>query len=123
MKFTLLKDNNLMLRSERRERLEAWQQATPILQYSGRLQPPDLRLELEAQLRAFLVGQPVRHLRKDGAIEQNRLRFPWQLLCRASLGENLVEFGAYRVGIGPVFGRGGVLAERSDCSSGWKRSG
>jgi hypothetical protein len=36
---------------------------------SGRLKPPDFRFELEAQLRAFLVGQPVRHLRKDGAVE------------------------------------------------------
>jgi hypothetical protein len=32
----------------------------------GRVQPLDFRLELEAQLRAFLVRQPVRHLRKDG---------------------------------------------------------
>src|ERR1700689_3932637 len=43
---------------------------------SGRLQPPDFRLEFKAQLRALLVGQPVRHLRKDGPVEQDRLRLP-----------------------------------------------
>jgi len=32
--------------------------------FSGRFQPLDFCLELETQLRAFLVGQPVRHLRK-----------------------------------------------------------
>jgi hypothetical protein len=41
---------------------------------SGRLQPRQLRLEREAQLGAFIVGQPVRHLRKNGAIERNTRR-------------------------------------------------
>ncbi len=61
---------------------------------SGRFQPLDFRLELKAQLRAFLVGQPIRHLWKDGPIEQDGFRLPWKLLRRTGFGENLVEFGA-----------------------------
>ncbi len=38
---------------------------------SGRLEPLDLSLELKAQLRAFVLGQPVRHLRKDGSVKQD----------------------------------------------------
>jgi plasmid stabilization system protein ParE len=41
---------------------------------SGRSQPLDFRLKLKAQLCAFFIGQPVRHLRKNGAVKQNR---PW----------------------------------------------
>src|SRR5438552_1874846 len=67
---------------------------------------PLFGLELKAQLRAFLVGQPVRHLRKDGAVKPDGLRLPWKLLRRAGFGENLVEFGAHGVGIGSVLGRG-----------------
>src|SRR5438128_9629280 len=79
---------------------------------SCRFQPLDLRLELKAQLRAFLVWQPVRHLRKDGPVKQDGLRFPWQLLRRAGFGKNLVEFGAHRVWVRTVPGRGRVLAEQ-----------
>jgi hypothetical protein len=35
MRSNLLKHNNLMLRSERRERLEAWEQATHISPIAG----------------------------------------------------------------------------------------
>src|SRR5258708_34928111 len=58
---------------------------------SGRFQPFDFCLELEAQLRAFLVGEPVRHLREDCAVKQNGLRLPRQLLRCAGFGQNLVE--------------------------------
>ena len=78
------------------------------------LKPPDFRLELKAQLCGFLVGQPVRHLRKDGPIEQDRLRLPGQPLGRPGFGQNLVEFGAHRVRIGAIFGRRCILANRSD---------
>ena len=81
-------------------------------QLSGRFEPLDFRLEFKAQLRAFLVGQPVRHLRKDGPVKQNRLRLPWQLLRGAGFGENLVEFGAHLIRIGPVLGRGCILAQQ-----------
>jgi hypothetical protein len=84
----------------------------PCCRFSGRFQSPDFRLKLEPQLRAFVVRQPVRHLRKDGPVKQDRLRLPWQLLRRAGFGQNLVEFGAHRIGIGPVFGRGCILAEQ-----------
>jgi hypothetical protein len=46
--------------------------------HSGRFQPLDFRLERKAQLRAFLVGQPVRHLRKDGPVKQNRPGAPME---------------------------------------------
>ena len=44
----------------------------------GRFQPPNFRLELEAQLRGLLVRQPVRHLRKDGAPVERAARIPWK---------------------------------------------
>ena len=36
----------------------------PQTKRSGRLEPLHFRLELEAQLRAFILGQPECHLRK-----------------------------------------------------------
>jgi hypothetical protein len=44
------------------------QAASPRDSSSGRLQPRHFRLELEAQLGAFLLGQPERHLRENGAV-------------------------------------------------------
>jgi hypothetical protein len=79
---------------------------------SGRFQPLDFRLELKAQLRALVVGQPVRHLRKNGPVNQDGFRLPRKLLRCAGLGKYLMEFGAHGIGIGPVFGRGCFLAEQ-----------
>jgi hypothetical protein len=79
---------------------------------SGRFQPLDFRLELEAQLRTLVVGQPVRHLRKDRSIKQDCARFPRKLLSCAGFCENLVEFGAHGVRVSPVFGRRCILAEQ-----------
>ena len=56
----------------------------------GRFQPLDFRLELKAQLRAFVVGKPVRHLRKDRSIKKHRLGLPRKLLRRAGLGQNFL---------------------------------
>src|SRR5438105_3178115 len=74
-------------------------------QASGRLQPREFRLELEAQLGAFLVRQAVRHLREDGAVEGDPRRLPWHRMRRSRLGENPVEFLANLVGVGVIFRR------------------
>jgi hypothetical protein len=84
----------------------------PLDRSSGRFEPLDFRLELKAQLRALLVGQPVRHLGKDRPVKQDRLWLPRQLLRRAGLGKNFVEFCAHGVRISPVFGRGCIFAEQ-----------
>ncbi len=52
----------------------------------GRLKPRDLGLQLEVQLSGLLIGKPIRHLRKDGAIERGLARVTRQLLRRARLG-------------------------------------
>ena len=83
---------------------------------SGGFQPPDFRLELKAQLRGFLVGQPVRHLRKDGPVKQDGLRLPWQPLAPRGLQPEFVEFGAHRIRIGPVFWRGRTAQGRMSSS-------
>ena len=88
---------------------------------SGGLQPRQFRFEFEAQLRTFVLGQPVRHLRKDGAIERQAIRLPRHLLREACLQRNLVQVCANLVGIGAVDGRG-LIAERSSCSSWPNRS-
>jgi hypothetical protein len=51
--------------------------ACPTLQWrphlvSGRLQPLQFCLELEAQLSAFIFGKPVRHLWENSLIERAR---------------------------------------------------
>jgi hypothetical protein len=55
---------------------------------SGCFQPLDFRLEYKAQSRAFFVRQPIRHLGKDGPVQQNLPGLPWQRLRRAGLGED-----------------------------------
>ncbi len=52
----------------------------------SRFQPPDFRLELEAQLRGLVFRQPVRHLRKDGAPVKRAARVPGKALRRARPG-------------------------------------
>lgn len=75
------------------------------------LEPRQLRLEVEAQLRSLLLRQPIRHLRKDGAIEQNAPRLPWHLLRGARFGKNLVKISAHLIGIGAINRRRLILEE------------
>jgi hypothetical protein len=80
--------------------------------FSGCVQPRHLCFELEAQLNAFLLGEPVGHLRKNGAVEQNALGVPGHRLRRPRLSENLVEFLPHFVRVGPEYGRGRTIVEQ-----------
>ena len=71
----------------------------------GRVQPPDFHIEREAQLSGFLVRQPVRHLRKDGAPGERAARVPRKAPRRAHLGEHDEQFGPHFVRIGAIHGR------------------
>lgn len=57
---------------------------------SGRFQPLDLYLELKAQLHAFFLWQPERHLRKDSAVQRYSRRLPRDLLGRMRYSQILV---------------------------------
>src|ERR1700730_7669475 len=72
---------------------------------SSRFQAHQLCLKFEAQLSAFLLGEPVGHLRENGAVEQGALGIPGHRLRRPHLGENPVEFLPNRIRIGPEYGR------------------
>jgi hypothetical protein len=76
------------------------------------LQPRHFRIELKTQLRALVLGEPVRHLREDGSIERDTRWVSGELLRRPGFGQNLVQFGPQRVRIRTVFRRGGILAEQ-----------
>jgi hypothetical protein len=83
-----------------------WQWQITLRYRSYVLKPPRraarVRLELEAQLRALLFRQKIRHLREDGAVERNGGRLPRHCVGRAHLTENLVQPRAHLFGIGPV---------------------
>ena len=78
---------------------------------SARPQPRQLLLELAPQPLALLGGQPVRHLREDGAIERQPRLFPGQKFCCLRLGENAPQPRAHLVGIG-IVARGRLRPEQ-----------
>jgi len=77
----------------------------------GRFQPRHFCFEFESQLGAFVLGQPVRHLWENCAVERDPCRPPRELLCGPRLGENLVQPRSHRVRIGAVLWSG-LLAEQ-----------
>lgn len=78
---------------------------------SRRHQALQLSLELEAELRAFALWQPERHLRKKRAIEPHVHRRPGHDLGRACFGKEAVQELAHLVRIGAGAG-GRVPAEQ-----------
>lgn len=73
---------------------------------SSRLQPRNLGIEFEPQLRGFFLRQPPGHLRKDGTIHQELVPIPGKLFRRAGLGKNPMQPRTDLVRIGPIGWRG-----------------
>ncbi len=87
---------------------------------SGRLEPLDFRLELKTQLCALVIGQPVRHLRKNGSVKKHRLR-PTAASAPHGLRPEFLESGTHGVRICAVIGRGCILADQIGLKrSGWR---
>jgi hypothetical protein len=87
--------------------------AKSVLRANSRgLQPCHLSLELEPQLRAFVLRQPAGHVRKDGPVHQEFVPVPGKLFRSPRFGQYLVQPRTNVVQIGPVGRRGRVGVEQ-----------
>jgi hypothetical protein len=62
-------------------------------------------------LGGFILGKPVRHLRKGGLVKRSLFRLPRKRFCRSRLGQNLVELGAHLIRVGAIHRRRRVFVE------------
>jgi hypothetical protein len=72
----------------------------------GRLESCQLRFELEAQLGAFIIRQPERHLWHNGTVKRKPRRLPGERLRCPRLGKNFVQSRPHFVRIWPIRGNG-----------------
>ncbi len=71
----------------------------------------ELGLEVSVELRGFVGGQSISHLREDGAVEPELAWVPGHLCRCAGFGENQEELCANFVGIGAIDWRWVILGE------------
>jgi hypothetical protein len=96
--------------------------AASVIGGSSRFQARHLCFELEAQLCGFVVGQPVGHLRENGAVEPGLLRIPG-IICTARASARIL-WSSCRTLLGSARNTGVGLSSsnRSACSSSRNRS-